>query len=146
MPDKKERDLWWVFLAGRPESEWNPPKKPKQPKPSRWQQRTQKQQTNLQETQEDVPLPYDVSEPYGDGAAPDFGAPLPPVFPPPGGQSNQFGIDVHGTYHQSFPVPSGPPTDAMSAIEESFEIPPTYSPREPTPTLLQHMDHVRHIP
>jgi len=34
MPDKRERDLWWAFIAGRPESDWNPPKKPKQtPKP-----------------------------------------------------------------------------------------------------------------
>lgn len=31
MPDKKERDLWWKFLAGLPEPEWNPPKKPKKP-------------------------------------------------------------------------------------------------------------------
>jgi hypothetical protein len=30
MPDKRERDLWWAFIAGRPESDWNPPKKPKQ--------------------------------------------------------------------------------------------------------------------
>ncbi|KAG6821549.1 hypothetical protein H0H93_000058 [Arthromyces matolae] len=30
LPDKKERELWWYFLAGRPESDWNPPKKPKQ--------------------------------------------------------------------------------------------------------------------
>ena len=29
MPDKKERDMWWAFLAGRPESDWNPPKKSK---------------------------------------------------------------------------------------------------------------------
>lgn len=29
MPDKKERDLWWTFLAGSPESDWNPPKKTK---------------------------------------------------------------------------------------------------------------------
>lgn len=29
MPDKKDRDLWWAFLSGRPEREWNPPKKPK---------------------------------------------------------------------------------------------------------------------
>lgn len=28
MPDKRERDLWWAFLAGQPESEWNPPKQP----------------------------------------------------------------------------------------------------------------------
>ncbi len=29
MPDKKDRDLWWAFLSGKPEREWNPPKKPK---------------------------------------------------------------------------------------------------------------------
>lgn len=32
MPDKKERDLWWKFLAGLPESDWNPPKKPSKKK------------------------------------------------------------------------------------------------------------------
>ncbi|KAJ7590883.1 survival motor neuron interacting protein 1-domain-containing protein [Mycena floridula] len=29
MPDKNERDLWWAFLEGKPESEWNPPKQSK---------------------------------------------------------------------------------------------------------------------
>ena len=29
MPDKAERELWWAFLAGKPETEWNPPKQPK---------------------------------------------------------------------------------------------------------------------
>ena len=29
MPEKKERDRWWAFLNGAPESEWNPVKKPK---------------------------------------------------------------------------------------------------------------------
>lgn len=37
MPDKKERDLWWAFLSGRPEREWNPPKKPKVHKAQRLQ-------------------------------------------------------------------------------------------------------------
>ncbi len=32
MPGKKEREFWWAFLSGKPESEWNPPKKPKQNK------------------------------------------------------------------------------------------------------------------
>ena len=27
MPEKKDRDMWWAFLAGKPESEWNPSKK-----------------------------------------------------------------------------------------------------------------------
>ena len=29
MPEKKERDHWWAFLNGAPESEWNPVKKSK---------------------------------------------------------------------------------------------------------------------
>lgn len=32
MPGKKERDHWWAFLAGKPDSEWNPP--PRRNKPS----------------------------------------------------------------------------------------------------------------
>ncbi|KAF8663443.1 hypothetical protein AX16_001013 [Volvariella volvacea WC 439] len=32
MPDTVERDLWWKFLAGEPESVWNPPKVQKQKK------------------------------------------------------------------------------------------------------------------
>ncbi|KAG6833939.1 hypothetical protein H0H87_007950 [Tephrocybe sp. NHM501043] len=30
LPDKKEREYWWNFLAGKPEPEWNPSKQPKQ--------------------------------------------------------------------------------------------------------------------
>ncbi|KAL4249112.1 hypothetical protein ABKN59_005782 [Abortiporus biennis] len=29
IPDRKLRDEWWAFLSGRPEYDWNPPKKPK---------------------------------------------------------------------------------------------------------------------
>ncbi|KAJ4478329.1 hypothetical protein J3R30DRAFT_3480519 [Lentinula aciculospora] len=29
MPELKDRSAWWDFLAGKPESVWNPPKKPK---------------------------------------------------------------------------------------------------------------------
>ncbi len=147
MPDRKERDLWWAFFAGRPESEWNPPKKPKQPKPSRWQQRTQKQQqTNLQRAQEDISLPYDVGELYGADVAPDTGAPLPHVFPSPARESNQPGIQAHGAYHPPLSAASDPPTDAAAAMEDIIEVPLTCFPREPTPALLQHIDHVRRIP
>lgn len=36
MPEKKERDSWWAFINGRPEREWNPPKKPKKSKQDYW--------------------------------------------------------------------------------------------------------------
>ena len=29
IPEMKNRAGWWVFIAGAPELEWNPPKKPK---------------------------------------------------------------------------------------------------------------------
>ena len=29
MPDKKDREMWWAFLSGKPESEWVPSKKSK---------------------------------------------------------------------------------------------------------------------
>ena len=29
MPELRARDLWWAFLDGKPESEWNPLKQPK---------------------------------------------------------------------------------------------------------------------
>jgi len=29
MPDKKDRDAWWLFLSGAPASEWDPPRQPK---------------------------------------------------------------------------------------------------------------------
>ncbi|KAH8118716.1 hypothetical protein DFH11DRAFT_1568843 [Phellopilus nigrolimitatus] len=35
MPEKKERDSWWAFINGRPECEWNPPKKSRKSKPER---------------------------------------------------------------------------------------------------------------
>lgn len=38
MPDKKERDRWWAYLEGRPDTEWNPPKKSKQSQAKRFGQ------------------------------------------------------------------------------------------------------------
>lgn len=29
IPEMRNRAGWWAFIAGAPESEWNPPKKPK---------------------------------------------------------------------------------------------------------------------
>ncbi|KAI0308653.1 hypothetical protein OF83DRAFT_1288892, partial [Amylostereum chailletii] len=36
-PDKKDRDAWWAFLSGAPESVWNPPRTAKQGKQRRQQ-------------------------------------------------------------------------------------------------------------
>lgn len=36
MPPKKERDLWWAFLAGRPESDWKPVRSSKKSKANKY--------------------------------------------------------------------------------------------------------------
>ncbi|TFK92826.1 hypothetical protein K466DRAFT_538980 [Polyporus arcularius HHB13444] len=136
MPDRKERDLWWAFFAGRPESEWNPPKKPKQPKPTRWQQRNMKKGLAVkEEAPDDTVLPYDVSDAANEsnGALSLAAAPcsistgLPLVSAP-----------AHGASHTNQASPYAPDAGPLA---EDGEIPLVYLPREPTPGLLQHIDH-----
>ncbi|KAI0368051.1 hypothetical protein BV20DRAFT_969629 [Pilatotrama ljubarskyi] len=141
MPDKKERDLWWAFLSGRPESEWNPPKKPKQPKVSRWQQRNMKKgqgaQPFLDDVHEAASLSYDMPESEGVGAI-----------------STSAGVEREAPTStdaaHSLPTPSGTPVppdvsaDISMSSEEALhvrEVPLVYLPREPTPALMQHIDH-----
>ncbi|KAI0356468.1 hypothetical protein OH77DRAFT_1495299 [Trametes cingulata] len=140
MPDKKERDLWWAFLAGRPESEWNPPKKPKQPKVSRWQQRNMRKGQSVQpfadDVHEDASLSYDM---------PESGS----VEVPPSSAGLEIEPSTSTDAAQSLPTPSGTPVppDVSADISMSSDdvhvraVPLIYLPREPTPTLMQHIDH-----
>ncbi|KAI9001354.1 hypothetical protein BD414DRAFT_505092 [Trametes punicea] len=148
MPDKKERDLWWAFLAGRPESEWSPPKKPKPPKVPRWQQRAAKKGKALErfadDIHEDAALSYDARESGSVEAGPsNSGIELDADEP--------TSVDAA----HSLPTPSGTPAPpdtspdvsmVNEATEKVRESPLVYLPREPTPALMQHIDHVRTLP
>ncbi|KAF5388052.1 hypothetical protein D9615_000568 [Tricholomella constricta] len=120
MPEKKERDLWWGFLAGKPESDWNPQKMPKQtalqrrfssltdaPDPSSERKRQQSWQTN-DEGEVELVLRVDPSEslptPTGSPVLSEFGEP-------------------------------GPSTIASSAQEAIV-----CKPREPLPSFLRYID------
>ena len=137
MPDKKERDLWWAFLAGRPESEWNPPKKPKQPKLSRWQQHHQKKAVReFGDEMRDMSLPYDAGDSALNGLQ-EFEIPIPTVA------HTGTSADV-GTPHNDSAI-----VHNISTIENTPELKDastetgiSYSPREPTPALLHNIDHV----
>ncbi|KIL70201.1 hypothetical protein M378DRAFT_156274 [Amanita muscaria Koide BX008] len=59
MPDKKERDLWWAFLSGKPETEWNPPKKSRSQKDRQKKAKTTHDSTDNEETV----LNYEVYQP-----------------------------------------------------------------------------------
>jgi hypothetical protein len=127
MPDKKERDLWWGFLAGKPESDWNPPKLPKQsaaqrrfaglvqaeaPDTSSERKRQESWQTN-DEGEVELVLQVDPSE----------------SLPTPTGS----------------PAPSEPGELGSSTITSSTHGAIVYRPREPLPSLLRHIDEVRVI-
>ncbi|KAI0663204.1 hypothetical protein C8Q70DRAFT_1042743 [Cubamyces menziesii] len=143
MPDKKERDLWWAFLAGRPESEWNPPKKPKQPKVTRWQQRNAKKGAGAiafaDDLHENASLSYDAPENGGVEAGPSNTS------------SEVQGDALTSDTAQSLPTPSGTPAppDVSADVSMASEpdagtvgsAPPVCVPREPTPMLMQHIDH-----
>jgi hypothetical protein len=130
MPDKKERDLWWEFLAGKPEIYWNPPKKAKTQHPS-----TRKQ--------------------YGQGLRAWESHSM--VGPP---EMQQSVVLQRNDEDEVRLVPSGEPTETppspkgATRAPENLECPdellsskvwsnlPGYPPRKPSTTLLKLIDEV----
>jgi len=120
MPNMRERDLWWAFLSGRPESEWNPPPKPKKMKT------------------------------YGMRG---FSADEPP---PRAAAQETWLINEEGEVElsqradtaNSLPIPTEQPTgqgeSLPDAARETASL--TSQPREPTPSLLKHIDEVHSAP
>ncbi|KAH7931194.1 hypothetical protein BV22DRAFT_1042555 [Leucogyrophana mollusca] len=147
MPDKKERDLWWKFLAGQPETEWDPPKKPKQVAPSRKRHFSSGMRAF---GYEDPELgEYDSDQEKG----------LHETW-----RINPEGeMEIANEHNltESLPTPSGTPPPTDSAVNgkqpefqaglaepvlqggnsESVQGYPSPLPREPTPTLLRKIDH-----
>ncbi|EAU84635.2 hypothetical protein CC1G_00154 [Coprinopsis cinerea okayama7 len=50
MPDKKERDMWWAYLEGKPESEWNIPKSQSKRQQKQKQRQAQYQSQSQQQS------------------------------------------------------------------------------------------------
>lgn len=115
MPDKSERDLWWAFLSGKPETEWNPPKKPKKQNKRRKGMHGYDYDYDTESTENKQEVWYinedgDVSLKAAGGRAPS---------PTPGS-----------------PSPSITAEPTVGAIDE-------LRPREPTTQLLKQIDEVR---
>jgi hypothetical protein len=133
MPDKKERDMWRAFLDGKPESDWNPPRKPKKQNPN-----AKKPQT------------------YNSGLCswPDNSSQGPPQE---SWQNNDEGEVEHVLRvdpAESLPSPVGTPLSSDS-FESVGQLPsssclapikPALEPREPTTRILKMIDEVRSFP
>ena len=121
MPDKKERDMWWAFLAGKPESDWNPPKKSKAKKPPAY----------------NSGLPA-----WADNSSQDL---LQESW-----QKNDEG-EVEQVLRvdpaESLPSPVGTPLsgpfESASQSPSSSCLVPAFEPREPTTRILKLIDEVR---
>lgn len=126
MPDKRERDCWWAFIAGLPEIDWNPPKKLKSDASIRKGRR------------------------YGRGYSPEPDSPEDPLA------QETWHINDEGEVElallddptESLPTPSGTPApDPQSlqtkAILQDQEFSSVVVQREPTPSLAAYLDHVR---
>ena len=130
MPDKKERDMWWAFLAGKPESDWNPPKKPK------------KQSTHARK-----PQTYNSAlHAWSDNSS---------QSPRQGSWQNNDEGEVEQVLRvdpaESLPSPLGTPLPSES-FERAGQLPASscfipiqlaFEPREPTTRILKLIDEVR---
>lgn len=145
IPDKRERDLWWAFLAGQPQSAWDPPKKPKQPKNTRWGGYAQGPEgygvDTLAYSEERRP-PQHLSYSLEDGRV--FSTSSTDMW-----RVSTDGVELTSAMNatMSLPTPSGTPAppdrleDQASTVEGSSSLHAILPPK-PTPTLMRQIDHV----
>lgn len=129
MPDKKERDLWWGYLAGKPESDWNPPKQPKQ---SQSFQQHRRSGITLAGFADENDASYERRRQES-------------------WQTNDEGeveLVLRVDPSESLPTPTGSPTPPEcgelnpSSGTLNTPDPITFKPREPLPSVLRYVDQV----
>lgn len=135
MPEKKERDNWWAFINGRPEYDWNPPKRSKKPKPERNQHSKgmrswddiSPSQYEVRYAEEPLPQAPVVVNEYGevDAVGPTASLPTPSTTPQP----------------EEKPDEPGPSTGTIKR-PQNVGYDRADRPRQPTPSLLKAMDSV----
>lgn len=135
IPDKRDRDLWWSFLAGRPDSEWNLSKKSKQ--------KLKKQQSASRGTYArgddssagNTTAPSTTQSWNNDEGEVEEVLRIDPAETLP----SPVGTPVPLDYLEAISQPSSTPIPSNPAFSEE-ERP---APREPTPQLLKLIDEVR---
>ena len=129
MPDKMERDCWWEFLAGRPESDWNPPKKPKSDARLRRRYRYSHGRDYSPE-----------SDPGEDGYSAQETWHI--------NDEGDVELALNNDPGESLPTPLGTPAPSESSGEPHghphppSDMHPKIKQREPTPSLITYIDQV----
>jgi hypothetical protein len=127
MPDKKERDCWWAFLSGQPELDWNIPKRPKPVQRSHNYRRDYSPESDSADDLDPPQETWHINE--GEVQLALSNDPIE-ALPTP----------------STTPAPSEPPGAADDQLYKQSSSdqprPLIFKPREPTPSLIAHMDHV----
>jgi hypothetical protein len=142
MPDKKERDYWWAFLAGRPEAEWNQPKTQKRPKKNAQDRQLRSSRMRA--------FPDDDDDEQN--ASPMVTGVVASQMPQETWHINDEGeveLALRIDPTESLPTPSGSPAPSSCAEvagqQMAMETNDIDIPREPTPALLKLIDSARII-
>lgn len=153
MPDKKERDLWWHFLSGKPESMWNPAQKSKKKK-LRQKQHGQSTQGHMRAWDDQAYEHSENGREHGEHNHDEIRAEQDiietlNVSTDTGEAENTLKLEP-----QDFlPTPNGTPAPS-EAVEQTTEPGPSsfiiersigrdhFTPREPSPQLLKLIDEV----
>lgn len=152
LPDKKDRECWWAFLQGLPESEWNPPKRPKVDKERR-RQHGRSRDTDAS-TEGWTPVHPPPSEPPTAGASATLGgaqtawrgAHLPHDYERRerlGAASGAFAVPETYSISMAPELPTRNPTYPTPEMTPTPATANARKPPEPTPVLLNLIDHVR---
>jgi len=133
MPEKKERDLWWAYLAGKPETDWNPPKKPKQsPRLSKHRRGMRGFSDDVGSYERHQQEAWQINDEGEVGkisrAGPMESLPTPSCSPAPPDTSSSREDQV-----------IGPSSMIAGVLPQRTTI---LTPREPMPCLLKHIDQV----
>jgi len=132
MPDKTRRDCWWAFLAGHPESDWNPPKKIKPDTHLNKRYKYRQDYSPEADDDKDREAPRETWHINNDG---------------------EVELAYENDPAESLPTPSGTPAPSEPSIKEpdlsshinvereNTSPNPIFKRREPTPTLAAYLDH-----
>ncbi|GBE80017.1 hypothetical protein SCP_0212190 [Sparassis crispa] len=134
MPEKKQRDQWWAFIEGRPQTDWDPPKKPQQNKQNKWRNdRYSRGLRGFPDDTDERELSYDYRE-EGRAYASEQEALRATDM------KDASVLEASG----SLPTPFGTPApQELSPGEKCDDVDKQAhrGRREPTPSLMQYIDH-----
>ncbi|KAH6915067.1 hypothetical protein BKA70DRAFT_1396353 [Coprinopsis sp. MPI-PUGE-AT-0042] len=128
MPEKKERDLWWAYLEGKPESDWNITRNSK--KQNRKRQQQQQQPENTMRAWADEPESGVGAETIVCESS---------LINDEGEVEQALSLDPA----EGLPTPTGTPGPSEPSIHQKgigAGKARAYTPREPTPVVLKLID------